>query len=204
MVGGRVVPEQEMDEWLTDEKVLRHMAFRVLYWDSQSLAMHVLQPERKMSCPEFEVLARQAARDSAAHCPKGWNADEAIVVIWRVRHGMMTEQILRLERCRFDRNALEAIYARCLERYPFVQLATRLKFSLRGMRLDHVLSDTGLWRRIVFQYDLDDLPQKQILERTAPAATVAGVNLSAATLNGWLSMGRLWSQVSKFVREEGF
>ena len=86
---------------------------------------------------------------------------------------------------------------------PFKSLVKALHLTLAEPPCrEHLLAQPGLWKRLVFEYyAVDELPHKDIAERTAAAARESGFELNATTLNNWLSMGRLAKELAK-VREQ--
>jgi DNA-directed RNA polymerase specialized sigma24 family protein len=88
---------------------------------------------------------------------------------------------------------------RWLVTLPFNSVVKALQLTLASPpSKQNLLAQPGLWKRLVFQYyAVDELPHKDIAERTASAAREAGFELNATTLNNWLSMGRLAGELAK-------
>lgn len=192
----------ELDSWLTDESVLRHLAFVELYWGNHKLAGHVLRPEDPLSASELDRLSEELRQGVLRIQIPIWTIGEATVLLWRIRNGLTTDQILRFRRCEYDRNGVEGIVEKAQGFYPFSAVGGQLRSAYESAGQTDRLTETGLWRRLVFQYFCsDELPQKQILERTAPAAQAVDAKMTGAMLNGWISMNRLLTQLAMFLSE---
>ncbi len=191
----------QVDTWLKDPAVLARFAYRQLLWPNDDLAGYVLRPEKPFTSLELDDLAA-AAREATGEPPAGWAWNEVLIVLVRLRNGLLSEQILRFEKCGMDAEGLESFLTDVRSRYPFEKIAKSLL-----VRLDpkgETLSGGGLWRRLAFQYHVSaELPNRQVLERMEPAASAAGVKITDAMLNNWIGLGRLWSQLAAFVQEEG-
>ena len=179
--------QDQIDAWLADPAVHRQLAYQQLYWSNDRLAGYLARPSDPCSPRELDSLTKTA--DS-----------HFLLLMWRVRNGLTTDQILRFAKCDRNRAELEELFAGFCGSYPFVAIATKLRHAINQVSS---LANTGLWRRLVFGYhSADELPHKQILERAAPAAALFGTQLTEATLNGWLGMGRLWVQLAAFIERE--
>ncbi|HVT13179.1 MAG TPA: sigma-70 family RNA polymerase sigma factor [Fimbriimonadaceae bacterium] len=192
----------ELDEWLSDGAVLRHLAYVELYWSNDRLAGYLLCPKEPLTPPELDRLNEALNGDEPATRISDWTPREAFVVLRRVRNGLTTDRILSFHHYNFDQDEVEGVAERVRNQYPMARIGKELRDAYEAA--DHVmrLIDTGLWRRLVFQYDFsDDLPQKQILERTAPPAEVVGTKMTEAKLTGWISMNRLLAQLAAFMSE---
>jgi DNA-directed RNA polymerase specialized sigma24 family protein len=195
------VSPTQIEAWLKDAAVLARFAYRQLFWPNDALAGYVLRPEKPFTPSELDDLGL-AAREGTDEPPAGWGWNEVLVVLVRLRNGLLSEQILRFEKCGMDPESLETFLAHVRTRFPFEKVAKRLL-----QRLDpegETLSSGGLWRRLAFQYHVSaELPNRQVLERMEPAAALASVKMTDAMLNNWIGLGRLWSQLAAFVQEEG-
>lgn len=194
--------EAELEGWLKDPRVLARMCCHELYYDNDALTAHLIWPQYPCGSSELNALNR-SAREKAGSPPDGWTWELLLVLFWRIRNGMLVEQIERLEQCPFNKQELRAMFSEWQAKYPFRLIAEKLRQALRSSELDGCLQESGLWRRLVFQYDLvDDLAYRQILERTVPAAEVVNVKMTEARLTGWIGMGRLWAQIAAEVERE--
>lgn len=192
----------ELDLWLTDESVLRHLAFLELYWSNHRLAGHVLRPEEPLSAFELDLLNEELRQGVLSIPILHWTKGEATVLLWRIRNGLTTDQILRFRRCEYDRDGVESIVEKARGYYPFSSAGGLLRDAYEAAGHMGSLQETGVWRRLVFQYFCsDELPQKQILERTAPAAEAVDAKMTGAMLNSWISMNRLLAQLAVFCSE---
>lgn len=203
---GRPKPLQRevLDEWLSDRSVLMDLAFNYLYVDNDVLICSLFGPKSPLTLKELDVWSRNAEKESGEP-PEGWTWEEVKVAIWRYRNGLLTEKIQ--QSCpQLTAQTIQAALDKCAARLPFERRARELQSALKRKHVAFdPLSATGLWRRLVFQYSIaHELPHKQILERTESAAAVAGFGLTAAMLNGWLSNGRLVTQLAAKNKEETF
>ena len=191
-----------IDSWLSEPAVLRDMAYQSLYVDNDSLICALLGKDRPLSSHELEQLS-VAAEKGLGDPPAGWTWSEIKIAIWRYRNGLLTEKILQMDPA-LKREQVDAALARCRLQLPFEKIAVTIQEALIKKRAPvNPLSAPELWKRLVFQYSaIHELPHKQILERTEPAARVAGYSLTAAVLNGWLCNGRLTEQLAKYAKKE--
>lgn len=183
---------EPLDRWLEQAAVLRRAAFGQLYKSNDELAAFLLGiGPTALDAAEKAVASGRTPAD-------GWSADDAYLLLRRTRNGLLTDQMLRFGRVSEDRAQLESKLMAWVERYPFRRVASHLLGALRRIGQGERLRDDGLWRRLVFQYHAkDELPYLQILDRTLPAADVAGFYLTAPMLNGWIGLGRLWAQLAR-------
>ncbi len=191
-----------IDSWLSDPSVLRDMAYQLLYVDNDSLICALLGKDRPLSIQELDGLT-MAAEKAEGTPPTPWTWNEIKIAIWRYRNGLLTEKILQMDPG-LTREQVDTALGRCRERLPFEKVAVSIQEALIRRRAPiNPLSSPEIWKRLVFQYSaIHELPHKQILERTEPAARVAGYSLTAAVLNGWLCNGRLTEQLAKYAKKE--
>lgn len=193
------VDRRTLDGWLADPIVLRHVAYGGLYVDNTRLSRHLLD----FTGPDEDLNAlMMRARDRVGDPPEGWSWPEIYAVLWRYRFARLTEGIHAMPECGLDRAALDTLFDRCRSRFPFeriiVTLATRFGPQSAG---EDALKGTALWRRLVFQFaSADELPHRDIHDRTAPAAETVGFSLTLGMLNVWLSNGRLAKSLRDYYR----
>jgi len=191
----------QVDKWLKDPAVLTRFAYRQIFWPNDALAGFVLRPEKPFTSAELDDLA-VAAREGRGEPPEGWAWNEVLIVLVRLRNGLLSEQIVRFEKCGMDADSLETFLGQVRTQYPFEKVVRTLQQRLD--RDGETLSGGGLWKRLAFQYHVSaELPNRQILERMEPAASTANVKITEAMLNNWIGLGRLWSQLAAFVQQEG-
>ncbi|RYG48964.1 sigma-70 family RNA polymerase sigma factor [bacterium] len=185
-----------LDEWLADLGTINAFAFSEVYGDNESICAYLLgcKPE------ELDRITENARNASSPDGPGGWSQAEVRVIVWRYRNGLASDQILRFSGCDFDKEQLEALFERCRAKLPFQAAACRLLDRLGPMAQE--VARSGIWRRLAFQYaTVDELPLKQIAERTDPATKALGASVTPGMLNVWLSGGRLYSQLARFITE---
>lgn len=201
---------RELDDWLADQTVLAHLAYSSLYVSNDALTQRLLglpagDPEslERLARRAAEIAARDAEPDEAPPT-ENWTWPEIAAILWRFRHAMLLDQIVRLQACRLDLNELEQLFDRCRDLFPFSTTVVRLKESTKASPgAGDVLSGAKLWQRLVFQYfAADTLPHRDIHDRTAPAAEAVGYQLTLGMLNVWLSNGRLMKSLAKFAGRE--
>ncbi len=201
---GKPLDREELDEWLSDRAVLMDLAYSQLYIDNETLACTLLGRDRALSPKELDAWVAGAEKGDG-EAPQGWTWEEIKIAVWRYRNGLLTEKMQQINPG-LSLKMIESALAKCSPRLPFVKTARNLQTALKQKHvLFEPLSRTELWRRLVFQYlTAHELPHKQILERTEAAAKVAGFGMTAAMLNGWLSNGRLVTQLAANIKEETF
>lgn len=193
---------ETLDEWLSDPSVLMDLAYSELYLGNDELLSNLLSPEHPLSGKELNAVVR-ASDDGSSEPPSGWTWEEIRIARWRYLNGLLDEKIQQISPG-LTQKKIDATLAKCKASQLYERIARGIQNALRKRRVAlDPLSKTELWRRLVFQYSIcHELPHKQILERTESAARVADFNLTAAMLNGWLSSGRLVSQLAAYTKEE--
>lgn len=189
----------KLNKWLVNPGVLNHFAYHSLYLKNDALVGYLLDPDKPLTEKELDTLQGAAARSLGVK-PEGWTWPEIKVVLWRYRNGLSTTKILQMDPT-LNPACVESAVAKCRERLPFRRIAAKISDALRsGHAPCDPLQSPGLWKRLAFQYHtFDELPHKQILERTEPAAHESGFVLTAGMLNVWLSNGRLFQQLASFA-----
>lgn len=201
------VNREELDDWLSDPSVQRHLAYSELYVDGDGLAAHLLGLGEDTPAAVLDQLARQAAQsDLAGTSPRGWTWLEVQVLLWRVRHGLSVDQIATRADCPVSPEDIQELGDRLVAEYPFTHRLARLREALEehGSLAGPVLSHLGLWQRLAFQYRyLDELPLRDIHDRIAAPAREAGVEVTSGMLNMWLSGGRLLKRLARRIQTHG-
>lgn len=194
---------QDLDAWLADAVLVRYLACEVLYYSNAKLCALILGIPADGS-DRFEDLLSEAqqVRDSVEGA--NWTDSEIQAILWRYRYGKLVEQIEHIGTVALEKKDLQLIFDRCREEFPFTSVMEKLKARLdRIPSTTGVLGKTGIWRRLIFQYFAnDELSHRDIHDRTAPAAQMAGYNLTMGMLNVWLSNGRLFAQLAKHVQDK--
>jgi DNA-directed RNA polymerase specialized sigma24 family protein len=199
LVGGsHPIERQTLDTWLSDKAVILDLAYHRLFWTNDRLTGYLLRNSEPLNANELDALAVGA--DSLG---LDWGADAANVIVLRYRYGLITEKIAQLQPA-LDRAAIEGWIESAGQALPFADLAADLLCALHSSKHSPaIFHDAGLWKRIVFQYyAAHELPHRQILERTEPASTAAGYRLTLGMLNVWLSNGRIFCELAKYVKRE--
>lgn len=197
------VERKTLDIWLIDASVLGHVAFEALYRDNTELTRHILNLPPEI---DLNVLLMAARGDTDGEPPEGWTWPEVHAIVWRFRFAFLVEQIAAMPECPFDRDELKALFDRCHGRFPFEDLIrmliARFEMAPKGVP---TLSGAALWRRLVFQFSYaDELPHRDILQRTERPAQIAGFTLTLGMLNVWLSNGRLAKAIKDYYdRQNG-
>jgi DNA-directed RNA polymerase specialized sigma24 family protein len=184
------VDRRTLDAWLIDPVVLGHVAFEGLYRNNDRLTRHLLGVSPEV---DLNVLLMKATRNGEDEPPGGWTWPEVYAIIWKYRFGKLAEHLVAMPDCRLNREELRLLFDRCDGLFPFEEVIRMLMacFDL-APKGEATLKGSPLWRRLVFQYAAsDELPHRDILMRTEPAATIAGYSLTLGMLNVWLSNGRL-------------
>ncbi len=194
------VTRQMLDGWLSDHSVLLDAAYHALYWSNDRLTGYLLRPNMPLASVELDKL-NSGDRSNITNLQ---DSDQSVrVIILRFRYGLISDKIAQMEPT-IDRNDIESIIARAISTLPIPELVDELNRTFALNRaFDGLLTDAGLWKRLVFQYHAShELPHRQIFERTEPAATKAGYRLTLGMLNVWLSNGRLFNELGAYVSRE--
>lgn len=195
----RTVDRQTLDDWLDDEATLNNMAFKEMHTSGVRLCRYLLNPEGRV---EIEAITRILKNEDPDHgnCPGTiWSHLEAKILVLRFGNGLKDDNIKGQCRSATD-EIIRDVVARASASLPFTTSAKKLK-SVFPAGKEFPLSTTEFWRRIAYQYrEVEDLPFKQIEERTIEPAAHAGYSLNQDMLTTWLSGGRLVETLSKFVR----
>jgi len=195
--GREPLGREALDDWLSDQVLLRYLACEALYLSNEKLAYQLLDihPDGRES---FEKLVEMASSGSL-----GWTKDEAYVILWRYRYGKLAEQIGHMSDCVLKKQDMQEVFDRCRQNFPFLSMMRQLKGTYdQSPAAKGTLGQSQIWKRIVFQYfAADELPHRDIHDRTAPAAELAGYSLTMGMLNVWLSNGRLFRQLAQQAME---
>ncbi|RYG39324.1 sigma-70 family RNA polymerase sigma factor [bacterium] len=185
-----------LDDWLTDLGTINSLAFAEVYGDNDSVCAYLLGCRPS----ELDAMGAKARTASSSEGPNGWTWPEARVILWRYRNGLPSASILAFSTCELDKDQLAELFERCRANLPFQEAACRLLERLGPAARE--VAESGIWRRLAFQYDtVDELPLKQIAERTDPATKAFGASVTPGMLNVWLSGGRLYSQLARYITE---
>jgi DNA-directed RNA polymerase specialized sigma24 family protein len=189
-----------LDCWLSHAGVLRLLAYQTLYFSNHRLAACILGLPESTEPRALDEMMRLAVReDPGPAAPGGWKWPVVVVLLWRYRSALTAREILSRSDCPYDPDALEGVLVRSAALLPFsTEMAKLLSALARAPRAREALGAPGLWQRLAFQYRYqDDLPQRDIQERTAPAAEQVGYSITPGVLNVWLSGGRLLRRLAQ-------
>lgn len=167
--------------WLLEKETFLGMVFRELHMDGIELANTVL----------------------AAVPAELWTSAESEVAVWRCRNGLLTEKIAQMAP-HLTRQQIEAVLKRVCEAFPFPGRAEAIKKLFVDKKAEEylaLLTQPDSWKRIAFQYYAQsELPHRQILQRTKTAGEILGYQMNEGILNAWLSNGRIFVQLTNYVR----
>ncbi|HLV79281.1 MAG TPA: sigma-70 family RNA polymerase sigma factor [Chthonomonadaceae bacterium] len=197
---------ETLDAWLAHHGVLRYLAYSELYYANDRLAGALLGWDEEVPSGALDEVMRQALSPTPSEvAPGGWAWPEVAVILWRYRNALLVEQIVQRSDCPLTRQEIINLLVRTGANLPFGKKMADLLAALArapGVRAREALGAPGLWKRLAFQYCYtDDLPHRDIQERTQPAAERAGYTVTLAALNGWLSQGRLIRQLARHVAD---
>lgn len=200
LVGPDPAAGRRVSNWLTEDGVLLSLCFDRLYYGNDRLTAVLLDPDAQLDERQLDDIARA---NGARSCGQ-WTGLEVKLLLLRYRNGLLKEKILQLEPD-LNPEQLLTLFDRFAKLLPFSSTAEQLKdLLLKHGVSSNLLTNPGLFKRLVFQYHAsDELPQRQILERAGPVAQAAGYSLTEAMLNVWLSNGRLFTQLAAFAKEHG-
>jgi hypothetical protein len=184
--------------------VLRFLGFHTLFYANDRLAGHLLGLGDRIAAETLNLWMRKAvAEEPDGLSPCGFTWMEVILVLQRFRNAVPFDRILEHHANAVTAEQLAELLDRLEPRQPFIHQMRRLLIALERLprtRAREQLAHAGLWKRLAFQYCYDqDLPHRDILERTQRSATLVNYNLTAGMLNVWLSGGRLLHQLARFL-----
>ncbi|GEM_PF-1308205 len=210
---GAALSREALDAWIADPGTLRRLAYHALYYENDRLALFLMDAPDGAGTAALDALARRAESACAGRAagePAEWGGGrwtwaEALVLLWRCRNALLREQILARNDCPLDAAGVDALSARLRDALPFRGEMEALVQRLGEDRARASCGHIGLWQRLALQYRLfDDLPHRDILDRTAPAAAVVDYPLNLGRLNVWLSNGRLQARLARYAaRRDG-
>lgn len=213
--GETTLTRETADEWLPHAGTLRSLAYHELYYSNDALTCHLLGWEEGRRSGALDACERMACAALTGDPPTdpppaGWTWQEVALLFWRYRHALHLEQITQRQDCPFSPEEIQTILVRTASLLPFKKRMQKLLTCLRRANVrsaPEILGMPGLWQRLAFQYRYaDDLPLRDIQERTAPAAETVNYEVKLTNLNVWLSGGRLLRRVARrgLVGEEVF
>jgi len=196
---------QQVDAWLSDPVILRHVAFDELYFSNAELAANLLGYS-KLEVSEVDRLmdlvvspeGRQEL-ESRGETFRDWQWAEVYAILWRYKRSLLLSQLERLKAIDLKKDELTDLFDRCVQKFPFVTIMSTLQSQAGSLpALSSSLNRPGFWQRLVFQYfTKDEIAHRDILDRTEGAAARANYRLTPAMLNVWLSNGRLFTQLAE-------
>jgi len=182
------IGRSDLDRILRDPGVIRHLVYSELHWENEELCDYLLGVKPRSDWTE------PLAAD-------GYGEVEILAIQLRFRHILLLEQIVNRLSTRLKKSELIAIFDSCVRRFPFVFIMNRLirnSGHLRGAW--EQFAAPGLWQRLSFQYCCHNgLPHKDIHDRVAPAAELAGCKITLTQLNVGLSHGRLYKRLAEHL-----
>ncbi|MDR3690742.1 MAG: hypothetical protein P4L46_15300 [Fimbriimonas sp.] len=184
-----ILERKDLDRWIGCHSVLRSLAYTELNWDNQKLYQHLVD----------SVGPLEQAHDPLT--AMNWSKDALDAIRLRYLNALLLEQIASRMADRLTKGDLIAVFDRCAERFPFIEIVRRLNsdfdFASGGREM---LRDPGLWNRLIFQYYAhDELPHRDIYDRTAGAANEIGYTITMGMLNVALSNGRLFRRMADHI-----
>ena len=184
LVGTPAPSREELDGWLTDPGVVRHLAFHALHLEGEELLAALL---------------------TDARAETGWSESERQVLRWRYVNALSAEQITARADCPLNPVQIAPVLTSAGNSLPFRGIMQQVVAALQrsGAAQTGSVAQAGLWQRLAFEYRYrDDLALGDIHERTQPAAEVVGSKLTPGMLNMWLSGGRLLRRVAILARAQ--
>lgn len=192
------ISPNDVNQWCQEGSTMNMLAFHHLYIDNNSLACELIHGEGS----EFRLDVSQYLRKETppgAPMVMRWTPAQTRAIVLKYKNGLQESKILQMDPGISSRD-LETVAVRCAELLPFARRAQQLTEILGEKEGKSLLAKPGLWRRLVFQYlSHDELPHKQIYERTSSAAAVGGFALTEHMVATWIGNNRLVSQLAKYA-----
>lgn len=174
---GETVTRSLLDEWLSDLPTLRLLAFRALYWDGAALVAHILN-----------------------HAKAIWTEQERQIITWRFGQALRLDQILSRTDLPLLPQQIPIICDRSLSFFPFESLMITLRNRLITVVGLDPLTHRDLYQRLAFEYGFrDELAQRDILDRIAPAGKIVDYVVTPGMLNVWFGNRRLLEKVIRVL-----
>lgn len=177
-------------EWMDDPAILLRVAYDALYRDGDQIIAHLLGlPDGVEIDTLNDLYMRARTHDERVH-PEFTNMEVAEMFL-HYRYEETVVHVLSMTEKSHTNDDLENLFERCDARLPFLGYMEELKSSF-GPRHASLLSDPGLWKRLVFQYGvIEGFPQKEVARRTRAAANAADYRLTVPMINIGISGRRL-------------
>jgi DNA-directed RNA polymerase specialized sigma24 family protein len=194
--------ERMLEASLKHPGVIRALAFNELYFSNDRLVWHLLGMSEPVEPKRLADLSRAACADGSHARTDRQLSAEATVILWRYRHAMKPEDILRRKDCPCSEEHLFSLLASLTPRLPFnscmTTLLTGLTPHLGADQTRNLLAYSGLWQRLAFQYYYgEELARNDVCIRLEEPAAQVGYTVNTGNLNVWLSGKRLIQRLVK-------
>lgn len=175
--------------WLADDALLRDYAFRALYAGGPEIVRELLNLQETLDLFELASQSLDGDRDER-FCP-GWTHAEVAAIVWRFGFDSLRAQTLARPDNRLTEQEFDELCVRCEGNQMFNNRMQRLLKSL-GHQAQSVFAKQRVYKRLAYEYGIrNSIPQRDVHWRMAGPAALAGYILTMATLNAWISGGRL-------------
>lgn len=174
-------------EWISEERILKHLAFKKLGVCPNTLFQLVLGCNKDQIAQFFEDSRSETEALMFRYC----NLLPESSVVSRMK-GILSE------------DEVKAILQKYEKRVPFERRMTWLWHSVQkcdsGAR---ALGVDGVWKRLAVHYDSHKMPHKDFLAWVAPAAQIPGYQMKPKTHHGWICNGRLYDELRNYITSRG-
>ena len=212
MPGERPLTQKELRAWLVSPSVLRHLAYQTLYFDNDRMVNWMLGKEDSpLTTAEIaKLLQKVIATPTNEKLLEEWTTAEIAILLWRYWENQPSLTLHKnkqalLEKWGYDAEKVSQTLVSFEANSPSYRCMQILLSALSqeaSVHAHQLYNNSLLWERLIFQYYYhDELPQKDMLDRTQPAAREVGFHLAEDQVNSWTSGKRLFKKLLKQMKD---
>ncbi len=194
--------DSDLDLWLKNHVELSMSIYRYLYVPTAELSCLLLGiDDRKIFKRLVQSIVDLDKSDNQFR--SGEISVRAILVVERFFFNEPRTKIYSRYEKYIDREQFEEEYSDLRKLLPFPGRALRVAEYLNRTQRTGELDLLALCKRLVFQYHaIEYLGPEQIIELIADIADVFHCRINPDTLTNWLSRGRLYDELEKYLGED--
>jgi Sigma-70 region 2 len=160
-------------KWVTDKSILRRLSYSVMHYRPEDVFKAVVDSDHKYSNEDILLLWKRFVRFE----PKG-----------RLMKSIPEDQHAKVK------GILEAHEAKLPFSPSFESMISNVR--RHDDQID-VFSEEGLWKRLLFQYSVYNLPRDDMHQWFEKPASLGKFSLGKNQIHGWISNGRLRIELEK-------
>ncbi|MCE9557564.1 MAG: hypothetical protein K8R88_01295 [Armatimonadetes bacterium] len=182
---------------LSADRTLNEVLYRGIYLKPNELAARVLgiKPDRLPAVVEA-ISANQSFEEAGVL----WTPDELRIVLRKCCDYDPTSAIRKMNFTK-PRVNIDDVIVRISQSLPFMKVVVQIHDAGLALGIPtEPWKESGVWRRLAFQYTMDGLSHLDFQDWfTRPAATV-GFEIKPLTLHAWISNKRLAGQLASEIK----